>query len=204
MTSTCSRLRLFVAALVFAWCGAANAYWLGLNPSNPTQPLTGVFSVDVVISGLQTEGQILSTYDFTISFDATILQLINATSSGALGSGAFSFASGLGSVNLFELSFDTDAQLAALQSDFFTVTTLVFTGIGVGTSPLTFTDLFALGGAQFQGQTTDLLRLPFTVGAGSATITPNQVPEPGSLLLVALALPLLAATRVRRPPRRRH
>lgn len=193
------RLRLVLAALTFAWCGSASAYWIGLAPPTTTVAQNGAFSTAVVISGLQTDGQVLSTYDFTVGFDPAVLQLVDAQSSGALGAGAFfAFSTGIGSVNLFEFSFDSDAQLAAQQGDLFTIATLVFSGIGVGTSPIVFSTLFALGGSQYfdpalgEFLTTDLLALPHTVGSATATVTTATVSEPGTLLLLLAAIPLLS------------
>jgi hypothetical protein len=204
MRRTFSRLRLILCgALCIFWCATASAYSIGFSPNTSSHPLNGLFSVDVVVSGLETDGQILSVYDLTVGFDLTLLQFVNAQENGALGSGSlFLFTPGAGFVNLFELSALLDAQLAALQGDFFTIATLSFIGIDTGTSPLAL-NIFALGGAQFlnpvsgQLETTDLLALPHTVGSATVTIVPNGAPEPGTHLLLALALPLLAA-RVRR------
>ena len=52
--------------------------------------------------------------------------------------------------------------------------------------------------ANGQLETADLLALQHTVGTASATVVANAVPEPGTLLLLALALPLLAAQVKRR------
>lgn len=204
MERMCTRLRLLLGALCLGWCASASAYFIGLSPNTSTLSLNSPFSVDIVLTGLQTDGQILSTYDLTLGYDFALLQFVNAQGSGALGGGSlFLLTPGAGFVNLFELSALTDAQLAAQQSDFLTLATLSFRGIGVGTSPLAFSNPFALGGAQFlnplsgQMETTDLLALTHSVGAASATVTANAVAEPGTLLLLALALPLLAA-RVKR------
>jgi hypothetical protein len=192
------RLRLWCGLICVSWCVSVNAYWIGVVPSQITLPLNSSFSFDIVMTGLEADGQVLSVYDLTIGYNPAILQFAAAQSGGGLGSGSM-FLSGPagGLVSLFELSTLPDADLAALQGNSLTLATLSFTGIGLGTSPLAFDDLLALGGAQFlnaggQFETFDLLTLPYTVGSASATVAPNAVPEPGTLLLLALALPLLA------------
>jgi hypothetical protein len=203
-----SQVRLFIGALLLAVGCTAHAYWIGLVPVTSTQPLNGIFSVDVVVSGLETDGLILSTYDLNVGFDASFLQFLGATSAGGLGGGSFfSATSGAGFVNLFELSFLDDAALAGAQGDLFTLASISFQGIAPGTTTLAFSNLLALGGAQVLDpgsgllQTQDLLALPHTTGSASVTITANAVPEPGTLLLAALALLLVPL--VRRPLRRR-
>lgn len=195
MTSTWSRLRTLVGALLLWGCASAQAYVIGLTPSVVTDPLIPQFSVDVVVSGLETDGQILSVYDLTVGFDQSLLQLVNAQEAGALGAGSlFLFTPGAGNVNLFEVSALSDAQLAAQQGDSLTLATLWFIGIGAGTSSLVFSDLFVLGGAQIlnpgtgQLEVIDLLALPHTVVPASVTIDANAVPEPAPLPLLALAL----------------
>lgn len=195
MTNTWSRLRTLVGALLLWGCSSAQAYVIGLIPSVVPHPSIPQFSVAVVVSGLETEGQILSVYDLTVGFDQSLLQLTNVQEAGALGAESlFQFTPGAGNVNLFELSALSDAQLAAQQGDFLTLATLSFIGIGAGTSPLVFSDPFVLGGAQIlnpdtgQLEVIDLLALPHTIVPASVTIDDNAVPEPAPLLLLALAL----------------
>ena len=199
MESACRGLRLLFGALCICWCASTSAYTIGLAPTTSTHPLNGQFSVDIVLTGLEAEGQILSTYDFTVGFDPLLLQFTTAHEGGALGGGSFfDFSPDLGSVNLFAFAALSDAELEAQQGDFLTLATLSFRGIGLGTTPLAFSELNALGGAQFLNITTNLLDLPHIVGGALATIVPNAVPEPGTVLLLALVLPLLAVKRRRR------
>ena len=192
MSCTSALVRRLLGVLLICWAGSASAYWIGLSPTPSTQSLGSNFSINLVLSGLKTEGQILSVYDVTVGFDPSILQLFGAQPGGALGAGPlFDVITGANSVNLFSLSFLTDAQLAAFQGDSLTLATLSFTGIGLGTSSLTLLPI-ALGGASSGSVTIDLLAFPHEVGSATVTIV-NGVPEPGTLLLLALALPLLAA-----------
>src|SRR4249919_3227260 len=112
-----SRLRNLCGALLLAWGASAGAYVIGFAPAAGSHPLGTAFSVDIVISGLQTDGQVVSTYDLTVGFNSAVLQLTGAAQSGALGPGSLFFSTpGAGSVNLFELAAagTTDAQLAGL------------------------------------------------------------------------------------------
>lgn len=198
MRSLVSTLRAAGAAILLALSGTAGAYWIGFAPTPVTVGLNTPFSVNIIVTGLASEGQLVSTYDFNVGYDASLLQFLGAQPSGALGAGSlFAATPGAGSVNLFELSLLPDAQLDPLQGDSIILATLSFTGIGAGTSSLVFTDLFALGGSQFgtpgQTVTTDLLALAHTVGDASIVTTITAIPEPATLGLVLLALLLLAA-----------
>lgn len=197
-----SFVRFPIMVALLCWATVVQGYSIAFQPAAPEITLGGQLAVNVVVSGLQTDGQVLSTYDVDISFDAAVLSLVSADSAGALGAGSLFFSTvAVGLVNLFELSSLLDAELAALQSDFFTIATLLFTGTGEGVSPLTLSSLNALGGAQFtdpqtgQTFTTDLLVLPHTVSGAVATVGPRTVPLPGTLPLLALGSALLLAVR---------
>ena len=192
--------RLLVCAALLGGSGIVGAYSIGLAPGANSVSLGGQLSLDVVVAGLEAEGHVLSTYDFSVAFDTGLLELLGAQSGGALGAGSlFLETPGAGTVNVFELasSLVSDADLAALQGDTLTIATLSFLAVGQGAAQLAFSDLFALGGEQLQGQTIDLLALPFTSATASVSITARAVPEPATTLLVAFAL-LLAAAVVKR------
>lgn len=202
------QVRLFAGVLLLAIGCSAQAYWIGLVPATSTQPLNGIFSVDLVVSGLASDGLILSTYDINVGFDMSVLHYLGASGAGGLGAGSLFFATpGAGFLNLFELSSLSDAALAAGQGDLVTLASISFQGIAPGTTTIDFSNLLALGGAQVLDPgsglllTQDLLALPHTTGSASVTITANAVPEPGTLLLAALALGL--APLARRYPRQR-
>lgn len=193
-----SAIRAAVAAFLFACSGAVGAYWIGFAPTPVTVGINTPFSIDIVVTGLATEGELVSAYDFTIGYDLTLLQFLGAQPSGALGAGTVFVATpGSGSVNLFAFSLLPDAALEPLQGDSITLATLSFTGIGIGTSSLVFSDFFAFGGRQVgqpgQTVTADLLALPHTVGQASIETTANAIPEPATLALALLALLALAA-----------
>ncbi len=190
---------LFAALLVLWWGPASGEFGLGFNPTASFVSQNGTFTADIVITGLAAEQLIVSTYDFTITFDPAILQFVSASPTGALGADSVFLTSGSpGEVELFEVSLLADAELALTQNvNFLALATLTFTAGDLGTSPLAFGSLLALGGAQFLDPpngfvTTDLLTLSHTVGSATATVEAARVPEPPTYLLLLLAWPLLA------------
>lgn len=199
------KARVLLAALLFVGWGSASAdFGLTFDPTASFIPQNGTFSVDIVITGLATEQLIVSTYDFTVTFDPTILQFVSFSPTNALGGGlSLGPVLGFGEVEVDETSLLSDDDLALLQNvDFLALATLTFTALDVGTSPLSFGTLHALGGAQFLDPpngfvTTDLLDLEHTVSGATATVA---IPEPAPLLLLLLALPLLAL-QIKRHPR---
>ena len=200
-----SLMQLLLGAFFVVWCGSASAYVIGLFPSTGTHPPGAQFSMDVVMQGLETDEQILSTYDLTIGFDSSILQLVGVQQGDALGVGSlFLSTPGAGVVNLFEISALSDEALVEHQGDDLTLARLVFRGIDTGTSLITFSDIFALGGSQLlnpdtgEFETADLLALAHTVGSATTTILPGLVSEPGTFVLLALAASMLAIPRGQR------
>jgi len=154
---------------------------------NPSSQFTRASSVDValVISGLASGAPpSLSTFDVDISFNPDILAFASATFGDpvlgdqldlfSLGS-LTSATAGVGTANLFELSFDSQTDLDALQAGNFTLATLTFNTKGKGFSPLEIS-VNALG---------DSLGNSLTAGVRSGVIA---VPEPSSLLLSGLGL----------------
>ena len=126
------------------------------------------FTIQVSISGA--EG--LSTWQFDLAFDPMILKA-NSVSEGdlpLLSAGAINNDSGL--INVISGSF-MDADLKELFEGVLAV--IEFEALAAGTSPLTLLDV-QLG----FGQTTADLE------DGSVTVN-TQIPEPGTLALVALA-----------------
>lgn len=203
MKHACTNVRTLIGALLLAFSCTVHAYWIGLAPTTSVQSVNGTFSIDLVVSGLATDGFILSTFDVDVNFDVSLLQYLGASSGGGLGAGSlFAATAGSGLVNLFELSFLADAELLAAQSDYFTLATMSFTALAPGLTTLD-PSFLALGGAQVAGPgglpvTQNLLDLTHTVGSASVTINPATVPEPGSLLLMLTALALVPLARGQR------
>lgn len=181
---------------------ASQAAILSFQPSAQTKFLGQSASVDVVLSGLTADGQIVSGYDFNVAFDDNILDLVAVTFSGNLGAPAdslFDAVLSTGSVNLFEVSLLSDIDLDALQGDSVVLATLQFTGAAVGTSPLSINSLIMDGYKLLGTDPAVPVVLDPTLQGGSITIIDNgqPVPEPATLALTAIALAGLAAVRRR-------
>lgn len=136
------------------------------------------FDVDVTVSNLG--GDIVSTYDLDVSYDDTALTFVDLAFSAALG-GPLDVSEGFddtlaGLVDLFSVSFLTDADLLVMQGgDSVTLATLTFTGNDF--SSLAFVNWGTNGNV-----TNDVK------GRGNRVIIPGQVPEPATFGLVGMAL----------------
>ena len=182
-----------------AICGAAlwllaalpsQAITISFDPAAQSTTVGSAVDVALVISGL-TDGAApsLSTFDLDVSFDPAILGFSSAAFGDPVlgdqldifGLGSLTIATlGVGTVNLFELSFDSPSDLDALQAGSFTLATLTFDGLSIGTSTLGIS-INALG---------DSLGDPLSASIQSGSITSqgtSQIPEPSSLLLLGVA-----------------
>jgi PEP-CTERM motif len=188
-----SLARLCTLALLIGVAPAAHAVSLTFSPSLQTVALGDPVSVDLRVSGLGAGvPPSLSGFDVDVSFDSSILVLVGAQLIAPLGSSAqFSFdvqstASGA-VVNLFALSTLSAAELDALQGDEFTLATLTFATLAMGTSALVLGDVALTDGS---GD-------PLPLDAGfNGQIT---VPEPATSIGVGLGL--FAFALLRRRPR---
>jgi hypothetical protein len=189
---------LFVAFLMLVFCNAtvSQAVTLGFDPISDV--LVGdPVDVGLVISGLGNYfPDSLSTFDLDVSFNPAILAF-NSVAFGdpALGDqldlwglGSWTeVAPGVGMVNLYELSFDLPMDLDTLQIGDFTLATLTFDTLALGTSSLDIS-VWSLGDAYAVPPTLDL------VESGSI----NVVPEPATMLLFGSGLAGLGFLRRRR------
>jgi hypothetical protein len=174
-------MTLLIFLLFFVTPSAA--ILIGFDPISQTIPVGDPVDVALVISGLGVgDAPSLSIFDVDISFDSAILAF-NDVEFGdpligdqldllAIGS-LTGVNSSLGSVNLFELSFDPATILDTLQADSFTLATLTFDTLVVGTSSLDIS-VNALG---------DAIGAPLSADLQSGSISP--VPEPATILLLA-------------------
>ncbi|MGH7392263.1 MAG: hypothetical protein ACREM3_22815 [Candidatus Rokuibacteriota bacterium] len=169
----------------------ALAVSLGFVPASQTAGVGESVSVDVVVSDLGAgSAPSLGAFDLDVSFDPLILAPTSVTFGPFLGDEGLvealtSFTLLPGVVDLAEVSFLLPAELDALQPASFTLATLFFDTLGVGTSPLTF--------AQALLDDAFAVRLDLAPDTGSVTVVATApVPFPGTLLLVGSGLVALA------------
>jgi len=191
---------VLAAALLLAPTAPAHAILIELVPTNQTVAPGTAVSVDLNISALTAGGApSLGTWDVDIDFDPAILSFTGAT----FGTGLDIF--GLGSINgvfdlggtidIFEISLDFASDLDLFQSDAFTLATLSFDAIGLGTSALNLANVLlgdALGDAL----------IPTQIAGASVTVRQPVValPEPGAVTLFGIGLVLLLGFRRRGGP----
>ena len=136
----------------FAIQNSATAITLGFTTPTPATVEVGQqFDIGIAISGLgDSSAPSLGGFDFNVNFDSSILSFDSAAfGDPILGSQldldpdgfelinfADDFLSSLGTVNLFELSGDSDIVLDSSQPDSFTLAVLTFNAIAPGNSDL--------------------------------------------------------------------
>lgn len=186
-----------IIGLVMILCGNAFATSLFFDPSAPVLNLNEIATINVQISGLgDGVGPNLGAFDLGISYDASVLTLQSFSFSNYLGypTDSFTFGSiGSGLLSAQEVSFLPDAVLASLQPAAFSLLSMEFKTIGLGTSLLSFQkgDL-SDGLGQF-------LLADLRQAAVSVVQEPTPVPEPATWLLVSAGmLMVMSYTRQRR------
>lgn len=117
---------------------AAQAASISLSPSTQSVTSGNAYSIDVLFDA---EGSTagLGAFDFDVSFDSSLLGFASAsfgTGLDALGLGSLQALTpgAAGSLNLFEVSLDSAADLLAYQSQSFKLATLTFTGLSAGSA----------------------------------------------------------------------
>lgn len=167
---------------------AADAFTLSVVPQSSTVNVGGTVSVDVVASDLAGAAQTLGDYDLNLSFDSAVLSFSGiAFGTGLSVTGVPSlvqdYVVGTGVVNPFESSFESVADLEALQPDAFTLFTITFNAIGAGTSSLAL-GVNALGNASGAGLAFDALNSGSVSVAGAPAV---PLPAAAWLMLTGVA-----------------
>ncbi len=188
------------AALCAAWAllatSESHAILIEFVPDSQSVTLGSTADVELVVSGLDDfSADSLSVFDIDVSFDPALLDF-TAVAFGdpvlgdrldLFGLGSFTdVIPGVGTVNLFELSFDLPGDLDTLQAGSFTLATLTFDTLALGTSAL-LVSINALG---------DSFGFPLFADVSAGSIT--SVPEPSALALFWVGLAALAFVSRRR------
>jgi hypothetical protein len=194
-------LAFVAAAALIITPPAAKAVTISVDPVAQTIGVGGTAVVNLTIAGLGTlAAPSLGGWWLQLTYDPAIvgITLGDVAFGPHLGiSDTFGSSAGGGVVELYELSFEDTATLNSLQPDSFTLATLSFTGLTVGTSALTLEllDLTNAEGASFAG----------TPANGSITVQAASVPEgsavlPAAIVWVALMCIGIRLQRSRRQP----
>lgn len=165
-----------------------SAVFLGFSPASTAFSNGDALSLDIVVSGLAADNEIVSAFDLNVGYDSSLLSFTGATFGSDLGanpsSNLFDFTSEayadyddtiMGTVNIWSLSWLTDAQLDALQGDSVTLASLGFNALG-------------------SGDTADALNFAFGPGQDIKGLNAKPldiVPEPGTFVLLVSGLACL-------------
>ena len=119
----------------------ASAITINIVPDSQTVQVGDAFNLDVVVSGLSAANEIVSAYDLDISYDTSILNATAVSFGSYLDSPLYpsiqdSVLTNPGTVNIAELSFLFDDELALQQTDSFTLATLSFDALMAGVSAI--------------------------------------------------------------------
>ncbi|MHB1141398.1 MAG: cohesin domain-containing protein [Sulfuricaulis sp.] len=177
------------AALLFLASNTTHAATVSIDPSSQTVSTGAIVNFNLVISGLGNgSAPSLGTFDLDINFNPAILSFsaVNFGDS-VLGDQLDLFGFGsitsyddstLGTVNLFQLSFDDPNDLDTLQAADFTMATLTFSALSSGTSALDIS-INALG---------DSIGDPLAADITGGSVIVSAVPLPAAIWLLGSGL----------------
>jgi len=186
-----------VTTLTLCTAAPATAITIEFIPPSQSVSVGSTTTMDLVISGLRDrEAPSLGVFDLDVGFDSSILNFSGATFGNQLdlfGLGSLQgVIAGVGTVNLFELSFDLADGLDDLQAGSFLLATLSFEALASGSSALSLS-INALG---------DSLGDPLEAEVIGGTIRSvgnvSAVPEPASLPLIGIGVLSMIALVMRR------
>jgi hypothetical protein len=166
--------------------GSARAATIEVVPTSQGVRVGGSVDVEIRISGLgHHAAPSLSSYDLDVGFDPTVLELTGVTLDQGvndqldLHDTGHRFADSMlvkGSVNLFEMSRNSQADLETLQAGRFTLAELTFVALAEGESALTLT----------ANAVEDAGGLPMKYELSDGAVKVGLVPEPASTILFLL------------------
>jgi len=171
----------------------ASAHTLTLSPASTTVIAGAGFSLQVLASDLDGEapGDIVSSFDLDVGFDPSVVSAISVNFNTAYFDPLFSgFDVGFGTIDLFGLSIHSDDALRALQGDgpSLLLASISFKAVAPGTSLLALSTQELTGGLDGQGNATleqgvdDIDAQVVVIESG------NQIPTPGTVSLIGIAL----------------
>lgn len=173
---------------------------ISLTPSTQSIMLGNTVTVELGISRLGwLSPTSLSVFDINVTFDASILDFNSVVFGDPVwgdqldlfGLGSFTNVfTGVGFINLFELSFDFASDLDSFQIGDFTLATITFDSLAAGFSAL---DIFVNDIGDAHGSA-----LSATVSGANVEVIDNSVSEPGVLFLFGLGVAVLALVRRRK------
>jgi hypothetical protein len=181
---------LFFGLVALLAASPAMAIRIGLEPS--AQTVSPGDSLTVNIFATLDSGEIVSAYDFDLSYNPSIMTATGVTFGTMLGDGAFTDfnLSVSGVVDFAALSFLWDDDLSALQSPFTSIAlaSITFSTISPGASSLEFIH-YDVGGNDIKGADGNKYDSP-TLQSGRVTVADGAapVPEPSTILLLGSGL----------------